>query len=329
MKRHPTLIACLAIALSAAALRGDEPKTLSWSGKALDGGAVQVPAADKVSVLVFAMADQDRSITAMKQVAAALGQAEGVQAMMVVSGEDAPTTAADVAKKAEWPWAAVADPQYELSGTMKVRVWPTVVVVTTDGQEAGHLGGLSVSLADDIKDYVAFAQGRIDRATLDERLKEHNVAQSTPADVAGRHLEVAERLMERRQFDLAQTEIERGMKLAPEDARLPLAMARLEILTGDPAAALKRLNAVDEHQVIAWRIRALRGWALVELGEWDKAEPVLNEALKLNPDPAETYYNLGRCHEHQQDWPKAAAAYRMAFEHSAAGRHIEPAGRAD
>jgi hypothetical protein len=42
--------------------------------------------------------------------------------------------------------------------------------------------------------------------------------------------------------------------------------------------------------------------------------------VKLNPNPAHAHYLAGLVHAHEQDWPRAAAAFRHAYE-SAAGAH--------
>ncbi len=101
------------------------------------------------------------------------------------------------------------------------------------------------------------------------------------------------------------------------------------MLTGDPAAAIKRLDALEDRPIISRQIKTVRGWALLTMNEPAAAQEVLTEAVKLNPDPAEAFYLLGRCHEHDGDWPQAAEAYRRAFEHTPVGAALKPAKNAD
>jgi tetratricopeptide (TPR) repeat protein len=59
---------------------------------------------------------------------------------------------------------------------------------------------------------------------------------------------------------------------------------------------------------------------LIASGKWDEARALLTSAVQLNPDPAEGLYQLGLVYQHDSDWPRAAEAFRKAFEHTPAGR---------
>ena len=58
------------------------------------------------------------------------------------------------------------------------------------------------------------------------------------------------------------------------------------------------------------------------LENWDEARVLLTENEKLNPDPAETDYLLGRVYQHDGDTKKAADYFRKAFEHSPLGKSM-------
>lgn len=302
--------------------------TVEWVGQTISGDKLSIPADRKTSLVLFVMGGQERSARLLRQIIGRFNN-NPVQLVAVVSGADAADKARQLAEEADWSGPMVADPQYELSGALSVRVWPTSVVIGADGKQQAHLGGMPASLIDDLTDYVAFTDNRIDRQTLEQRLGRHDVIESTPTHAASRHLEVAHRLVDRRQFDQARREFERGLSLNPDDPRLELGLARLDVLTGDPAAAIKRLDALEDRPIISRQIKTVRGWALLTMNEPAAAQEVLTEAVKLNPDPAEAFYLLGRCHEHDGDWPQAAEAYRQAFEHTPAGAALKPAKNAD
>ena len=49
---------------------------------------------------------------------------------------------------------------------------------------------------------------------------------------------------------------------------------------------------------------------------------ILTESVKLNPDPAENYYLLGRIYDHDNNPAEAAKAYKKAFEHTPLGKSM-------
>jgi len=316
MKCTRTIVLPLLALCVTTAVAQDETPKVEWTGPSITGDDVAIPEKGRVTVMVFAMADQSRSLKAMKLVQGELASTEGVQLLAAVSGDDAASEAADVAKAAAWPGATIADASYELSGASGVHVWPTVVVVDSGGRIVGHIGGLPASMTKDLKAYVDFAAGRIDREALGEALKSQEYVTSSQQQAAARHLEVAHRLIDRQQYGQARRELERALELAPEDPSLHLEMARVAILQGNAADAIKRLDQIDEKKVAPWRLQTLRGRALLALDQIDDARKVLSQAVKLNPAPGEAYYLFGLTHEKAGDWQKAAEAYRMAYEHA-------------
>jgi tetratricopeptide (TPR) repeat protein len=290
---------------------------LQWTGPTISHGDVAVPAVNKITVLLFAMADQDRTVKAMQEVQTELAADKDVQVIAVVSGEQADTDAPQVVKAGAWPYAMVADSTYQLSGAAAVHVWPTVIIVDAAGNIVGHIAGLPASLAKDLRAYLDFAAGHIDHDALDKALESQRYVASNDQQAAARHVEVANRLIQRQQYDQAQRELQRAAELAPDDPNVKLATARVLILKSQPADALKQLDAVDATKVAQWRLQTLRGEAMLEMGQVPEALKILTEAVKLNPDPSEAYYDLGRAYEQSGDWKQAADAYRAAYEHLA------------
>ncbi len=325
------LLACLATLLVGVPVvyaqedTSDEPPTIQWQATDTAGNNVAVPTPGKVSVVLFVMADQARSDEAMAQLRALLvGQAggTGVQPVAVVSGHGAGVGAAQLAGSDKWPWPIVVDLDYQASGLMSVHVWPTTVIVNDAGKRIVHLPGLRESYSKDIRAYLDFTTGAIDGETLKQRLDTNGTVGSTPNHVASRHLHLAQRLLEKGQVKLAHEELKRGLDTDPEDVELRLTLADIQLMIGEPAEALAVLDALDAEAVPPWRIGTLRGRALVASKRYDEARVALTEALKINPDPAEAYYFMGRVHEHAGEWELASEAYRNAFEKSTAAEGL-------
>lgn len=310
------IIPGLLVAACLTPLSAADEATLEYAGEDIAGKAVAVPAESTVTVLVFAMADQSRSQQAMSRVQTELASVKDVQMVAVVSGADAEPGARALAKDAAWPGAMLADKAYKLSGAASVHVWPTVVVVDDGGTIVGHVAGLPSSLARDLRAYVDFAAGRLDADQLKAALEDEKYVASTQKQAAARHVEVAHRLIDRQQYGEARRELQRALELSPDDASAKLGLIRVAILQGHAADAVKMLNELGEVKIAAWRVQTLRGRALLDLGQHDEAQAALLEAVKLNPQPSEAYYLLGRSYEQSEQWQKAADAYRSAYEYA-------------
>lgn len=296
-----------------------EPTKIQWQATDTTGGSVSVPLEGMTSVILFVKADQDRSDQALAQLGELLADPSyqgNVQGIAVVSGREAGVGAAQLVGSDRWAGPVVIDLDYEASGLMSARVWPTTEIIDEDGERVAHLPGLRESYSKDLRAYLDFAKGKIDRAALEERLKTNGTITSTPDSVAARHLHMAERLLEKGQTDLALKELEQGLAVDPDDAQLILTQVRIRLIMKDPTGALNLLETLAVGGAPAWRVETLRGRGLVELQRYDEARLVLDKALEVNPDPAEAYYFLGRVHEHAGEWELASAAYRNAYEKS-------------
>ena len=317
----------VAIALAAFSLGGEEkPPAVEWSARDVRGAEVRIPDGKRPTVVVFVLGDQPQSQQALEQVKSTVGAPGDVQVVVVVSGKEAEGPAKKLAEDAKLGWPVIADMDYTGSGKLGVHVWPTTVVIRSDGQEVGHLAGAATGFAKDLEGYLAFAAGKIDAAALQRRLESHDTVIDSPGQMAERHLVVARRLFEKDLAEQARLELERGLKLQPENGELQLAMAEVLLSLGEASGAMEMLEQVDEKGGPGWRMKVLRGQALVALGKWEDAEGVLEQAVRLNPDPSGAYYELGRVYEHGQKWQQAADAYRRAFETTGVGRKLA-AGR--
>lgn len=315
----------LALTLVALRITAEEESAVQWSGKDLSGKEISVPSAQKPTVMLFVMADQAQSQEAIKQMAASMGAAADVQALLIVSGDKAAEHATKLQESKQCPWPIVADPDYSASGKASVKVWPTTVLVSSSGQVVAHLAGVPKNYAKDLDSYLAFAMGKIDKAELEKRLNTDHVIVDSPEQIASRHLTIAQRLLEKGLTQQARAELAAGLKLHPQSPALQLAMTRVLIALGESDEASKALDRLEGAPVSPSQIALLRGKLMVQLGKWDSAAELLQRAVKLNPDPAEAWYELGLVYQHANQWDKAADAFRKAFESTDAGRRVIPA----
>jgi tetratricopeptide (TPR) repeat protein len=295
-----------------------------WAARDVQGAAVGVPDVKRPTVILCLLAGQPQTAQVTDALRAVLVTAPDAQVVAVVSGTDAAAQIKQMTSGAgPFPWPIVADADHAASGKWGVHAWPTTVIVSPSGEQVMHLAGLPKGYANDVEAHLAFAAGQIDRAALAGRLADRKAVTGGPDQVARRHVQVAKRLMQSGLAEQARAELDRALAVQPADADAQAMMVELMLNAGDAAAAgaiLDRLEAGEAGP----RVRLLRGRWLVAAGKWDEARAALAQAVRLNPDPAEAYYQLGLVHEHDGDWAAAASAFRKAFEHTAVGRAMPP-----
>jgi thioredoxin-like negative regulator of GroEL len=299
----------------------DRPKAISLTARDPNGVTITVPKADRPTVLLFARVGQEQSQQAVEELKKSLAGLPPVQVLVILSGDDATGPGAKKFR-ATIPWTLLMDAEYAVVGRLSVRVWPTALLITSEGQELTRLTGLPQSYGRDLTAYLAFATGRISRQVLDDKLHASGIVSDSAQQMALRHLAIAQSLLEKGMVDPAWKEIERGLKLQPEAPGLLLIKARTLLLLHEPRQAVEVLDGMDITSPLAGRVQALRGEALVAMKEWDKAIAVLQQALKLNPEPSEAYYFLGLAYERKGQLAEAAQAFRAAYEATPGGRMI-------
>ena len=302
MKRLSVRVVLVLIAVAGAAADEKRP-VYKWSGVSTAGAQMSVPSG-KVTVLAFVRPDHAQSRDALEQLKASVAGAKDVQVIVVASNGATLQT----------PWPVVADTDFSSSGHFNVHVWPTLVVVKADGTEAAHLAGLRDTFAADLADYLAFAAGAMDDATLAKRLAEHEVVGAGDAGEIDRHLVLATQSLDAGRLDAAAAHLSEGLKLRPRDAKLLILLARVHLMRKAPSDALQVLDELNNGSIPTWQRSLLRAQALIALERWDEARPLLPDTLKLNPRPGEAHYLSGLVAQHDKDWETAADAFRKAYE---------------
>lgn len=308
--RASCLILPLVITISSLAFAGVEqtkPADIQASLQSTTGQAINIPTGDKITVLLFYRPGQQQSDEALKQLADILGK-RPVQPLLVISGPPANKQPAST-------YPMIQDADYSLSGKMQVHAWPTTVIVSPKGDVVAHVAGTGPGYALEASTYLAFIAGEINHDTMEQRLASPDEVKDSPAQAAGRHLQVAKKFMARDSFEAALMELDRGLKLDPTST--PLKATKIRVLLAldkaDDAKAL--LPQLDASALPAPQLALVQGMVAAANGDLDNAQRLLLNATKLNPEPAEAWYQLGKVYEQRGDMPKAAAAYKAAYEH--------------
>jgi hypothetical protein len=315
------LMALIAVCSGQGAI--EKPQQIHWTGHASNGDIVAVPDKDSIAVLLFAMADQTRSKDAVDQLGKVVEGKQQVRVTVILSGVAATDGARQLQSSTKEIWPTVDDLDYSAAGGFGVHVWPTTVLVATDGSIVGHIAGLPKNYRTEVEAHLAFAQGKINKDELERRVDGQATIVDDPDQMACRHLVVAQRLLEKGLTQQARGECGAAQALHPQSPQALLALTRVLLGLGDADGADKALNCVDAHAVSPAILNLYHGEILEAQGKWNAAAKVLVEAVKLNPQPAEAWYELGKAYEHLNDSAGAADAYRKAFEATDLGRKLQ------
>jgi tetratricopeptide (TPR) repeat protein len=299
---------------------GDGPPVAEVGFSAVDvrGSAVNVPQAGQTTVVLFLLAGQPQGAQAIASLEPVVAKTADTRVVTVVGGSEA-AGQIRILLADKHPWPIVLDAEHVLSGRLSVHAWPTTVVISGDGARVGHLAGQPKAYASNLEAYLEFAAGRIDQAGLDRRLANHEAVADTPEQIAERHVQVASRLLQKGLIEQSRGELARALALHPKDLAVQVDLADLLLRAGDVSGAGTVLEQMDAQASTA-RVKVLRGKFLIASGKWDEARELLTSAVQLNPEPAEGLYQLGLVYQHDADWPRAAEAFRKAFEHTPSGR---------
>jgi len=313
----------IALSLGLPATRAQDAK-IELAARDVQGHELKVPVAGHPTLLVFVRTDQAQSQKALAEIRTLVKDRPGVLVAAVVSGEMSESNAGALAKDPQWTWPVLSDPDYQVSGKMKVCAWPTTMVVDAGGALVAHIGGYPSSFATDVAAHLDFAAGKIDQATRTQRTSAHEVVADSTDQKAARHLQVTQRLLEQAMPDAARAEFAKALQFNPTDPLLQLRAARLALALGDAPTAEALLAKISPQSVPAAQLNLVHGGIALQQEKWADAQRLLTAATQLNPDPAEAWYRLGLVYQHQQDWPHAAEAFRKACESTPAGRLLAP-----
>jgi len=128
------------------------------------------------------------------------------------------------------------------------------------------------------------------------------------------HEALAARAERRGDTQGAIAELEAALAIWPENDRARVSLVRILFAAGMRDRAIQEAAAVRAGGPLAERAALLRGQALGELGRFEEAEAVLDEAAGRADDPAESWYILAGIRRARGDLEGAAALYRRIME---------------
>jgi Flp pilus assembly protein TadD len=107
--------------------------------------------------------------------------------------------------------------------------------------------------------------------------------------------------------------LRKELKEAPTETSA-LRLGELLLKKGAPDEALASFNRALEMNPRSLEAKIGRGVALGRMGETEKAEKALRDALPLNPNPARVHLELGRLFEQRGNFAGAIAEYKEGLK---------------
>jgi tetratricopeptide (TPR) repeat protein len=134
------------------------------------------------------------------------------------------------------------------------------------------------------------------------------------------HFKTGIRLTRRGKANDALVELKQALSLDPDltDAHLAMGYAYLDL--EQPKTAQGEFELVLKRHAASPGARLGMGISAARLGDLDKGIEIMKDAVQINPDPVQGYYELGRAYEKKGDLKEAMHAYKWAVRKLLQGR---------
>jgi len=152
------------------------------------------------------------------------------------------------------------------------------------------------------------ATGQIDGAIA--RMKE---AAAQSGETAQMHADLGSLYAQRKNWSEAEEEFNQALRMDPKSARFHLQLGFMlqAEQKGDPAAEWTKAGALAPNDA---QILQAAGKALADAGLDEKAAPILEEALRIEPHSAATAYSLGLVYQRTNRVAEAADLFRKVVQ---------------
>jgi Flp pilus assembly protein TadD len=270
----------------------------------------------KVLMVMFLSAGQKNSVGAasdINTVMAELGKdAERMDIVVVVEDPDNNYLQSEE-KKLVKDFHAVIDTKFQLWGKFGIIATPTVIISDANDEVTWVKAGYGYDFIPDVRAHINQALG-LAQATAKETVQVRTVANNTVSAKVKRHLQMAQILFKKGEYESAKSEILTAQKLDPNSIEVKLDLAEFLCRTNQGQAALREIDKIKtgNNQERA-RIQLLNGWANRQMGNLDIAEKYLTEAKTLDPKSLRTLFELGRVYQARGQTEKAMKLYYEAL----------------
>lgn len=294
----------------------------SMTVKDLSGRDVTLVFSSPVVVLLFWRANQEFSSEALKdleQIKKEFSQ-RGVEVIAVVEGGTPASAAQAVIKSLSLSYPVYLDAERKFEEKIGVIVFPSTGIVTPGGRLKFYLPSRNSNYRQIVQGRLKLELGLIKEMEFDRQMKQIGEEPGSERLKAEEHLKTGLRLVRQGKPKDALPELKQALSLDTDllDAHLALGTVYLDLQ--DPTSARREFELVLKRHPASPGAKLGLGISAVRLGEIDKGIEILKDAVQINPDPVQGYYELGTAYEKKGDLKEAVHAYEWAVRKLLQGR---------
>jgi tetratricopeptide (TPR) repeat protein len=290
--------------------------------KDLSGRDVNLAFGARAMVLLFWRADQKFSLEALKdleQIKKEFSQ-RGVEIFAIAEGGTPAAAAQAPIKNLGLSYPVYIDVERKVEEKIGVIVFPSTGIVASGGQLKFYLPSRNSNYRQIIQARLKLELGLINEKDFDQQMKQIGEELGNERGRAEDHLKTGIRLVRQGNSRDALQELKQALAIDTDllDAHLALGHAYLDLQ--DPTTARREFELVLNRHPASPGAKLGLGMSAVRLGEIDKGIEILKDAVQINPDPVQGYYELGRAYEKKGDLKEALHAYAWAVRKLLQGR---------
>jgi tetratricopeptide (TPR) repeat protein len=200
------------------------------------------------------------------------------------------------------------DAEHRIEEKIGVIVFPSTGIVGPGGELKFYLPSRNSNYRQIIQARLKLQLGLMNEKEFDLQMKQIGEELGSERVRAEDHFKTGLRLSRQGKSKAAVSELKQALSLDPAliDAHLALGYAYLD--SEDPTVAQR------EFELVLKQHTASPGAKL------DRGIEILNEAVQINPDPVQGYYELGKAYEKKGNLKEAMHAYKWAVRKLLQGR---------
>lgn len=290
--------------------------------KDLKGREVKLAFGQRPVVLLFWRTNQGFSLEALKDLEQIKREwpQRGVEIFAIAEGGIPAATVEGAIKSLNLSYPIYLDPQRKAEEEYGVIVFPSTGIVGPDGRLKFYLPSRNSNYREIVHGRLKVELGLLGEKEFERQMKQIGEELGEERARADEHLKTGLRLSRQGQSKEALQELKQAATLDPEliDAHLALGYAYLD--SGDAEVAQREFEWVLKRHSASPGARLGIGISAVRLGHLDKGIEILKEAVEINPDPVQGYYELGKAYEKKGDLQQAMHAYKWAVKKLLQGR---------
>jgi tetratricopeptide (TPR) repeat protein len=288
----------------------------------LQGREFNLSFGQRFMVLLFWRPEQPFSLDALKdleQIKKEFSQ-RGVEIFAIAEGASPPAAVEKAIQTLGLSYPIYLDAQRKTEEEFGVIVFPSTGIIGADGRLKFYLPSRNSNYREIVLGRLRVELGLMKESEFEQRMKQIGEELGGERLKAEDHLKIGLRLSREGKTRESLLQLKQALALDFDliDAHLALGYAYLDV--GEVEQARKEFLWVLERHPVSPGARVGVGVSEVRSGRFDRGIELLREAVGLNPDPVQGYYELGKAYEKKGDLKQALHAYKWAVRKLLQGR---------